>query len=261
MQVPDTRGYYLVVVPGLERSRFRDERMTGAVFSYALLAALATALLVAAVTDLRRREIGNRLNLGIALAAPLWWLAIGLGPTAIAIQIVLTAVTFAVACGLFVAGQMGGGDVKLITALALWFAPQSFLQLVMLMAILGGGGSLVLAAFNMKRVPGETIRDALAVIAALTWVACIAVMVIAVATHRPILPPAAIAAVAGAMPGTGAIALALAIVAMLVFGMRHILARQKAPVDVPYGIAISAASLWVIGTQTLSTAWIAARMG
>ena len=50
----------------------------GTLISYALLAGLATALLLAALTDLRRREIDNGLNGAIALAAPLYWLASGL---------------------------------------------------------------------------------------------------------------------------------------------------------------------------------------
>ena len=49
-------------------------------FTYVLLGALAIALLVAIVTDLRSRTIGNRLNAAIALAAPLFWWASGLAP-------------------------------------------------------------------------------------------------------------------------------------------------------------------------------------
>mgnify|MGYP006140044167 CR=1 FL=1 len=47
-------------------------------FKYGLLAGLAIALLVAAFTDLRSRHIGNWLNGGIALGAPLFWWANGL---------------------------------------------------------------------------------------------------------------------------------------------------------------------------------------
>jgi prepilin peptidase CpaA len=47
--------------------------------SYGLLAALAIALLVAAYTDMRRRQIDNELNAIIALAAPLFWWASHMG--------------------------------------------------------------------------------------------------------------------------------------------------------------------------------------
>ena len=49
--------------------------MQGSLFSYGLLAALAIALLVAAFTDWRRRQIDNKLTAAIALTAPLFWLA------------------------------------------------------------------------------------------------------------------------------------------------------------------------------------------
>jgi prepilin peptidase CpaA len=48
-------------------------------FQYVLLAALAIALVVAAVTDIRRRQIDNWLNAAIALTAPLYWWASDLG--------------------------------------------------------------------------------------------------------------------------------------------------------------------------------------
>jgi prepilin peptidase CpaA len=108
-------------------------------FKYGLLAALAIALLVAAFTDLRSRRIGNWLNGGIALAAPLFWWASGLTlwPD-IALQLGIAFGTFAVLAGLFAIGAMGGGDVKLLTALALWIEPMPFLKLLVLMALLGG---------------------------------------------------------------------------------------------------------------------------
>jgi prepilin peptidase CpaA len=39
---------------------------------------------------------------------------------------------------------MGGGDVKLLTALALWFHPMWFLKLLIVMSVLGGLLTLVL---------------------------------------------------------------------------------------------------------------------
>lgn len=98
-------------------------------FKYGLLAALAIALLVAAFTDLRSRQIGNWLNGGIALAAPLFWWASGLTlwPD-IALQLSVALGTFAVLAVLFAMGAMGGGDVKLLTALALWIEPVPFLN-------------------------------------------------------------------------------------------------------------------------------------
>ena len=236
--------------------------MSGAYFSYALLAALATALLIAALTDLRRREINNWLTGSIALAAPLWWLAMGMAPMAIAFQVGLAAVTFAVACVLFATGQMGGGDVKLLGALALWFNPSSFMDLVMLMALIGGGGSIAMAALNMQRKPGEGIRDALAAAVALAWVWGAGAIVFAVATGRPVVSKTTLQALIDHLPGPWALVLGgVVAIVLLMAGFRHIMSRQRSRLEVPYGIAIAAAGLWVLGEQTIAAASMAAQTG
>lgn len=119
--------------------------------SYVLLSGLAIALLLAAFTDLRCRRIDNALNASVALAAPLFWWASGLGWSAIGLQLTVAAACFAVLCGLFALRAMGGGDVKLLTALALWIRPDWFVQLVMIMALLGGALTLAVAAWHIAR--------------------------------------------------------------------------------------------------------------
>lgn len=126
-------------------------------FQYALLAALAIALLVAAVTDLRRREIDNWLNIAIALGAPLFWLASGFGMLEIGFQLGIAVLTFVVMLVLFATGQMGGGDVKLLTALALWITPVWFLRLLIVMAIVGGLLTIVLYIRHRIRRDGSKI--------------------------------------------------------------------------------------------------------
>ncbi|SFG18599.1 prepilin peptidase CpaA [Novosphingobium sp. CF614] len=236
--------------------------MSGGLFSYALLAALATALLTAAFTDLRRREIDNWLNAAIALAAPMWWLAMGFGWLDIGFQLALAGGTFAFACALFAAGQMGGGDVKLLTALALWFTPVSFLQLIVLMAVIGGGASVAMALLNMKRVPGETLRDALAAVVALAWVWGSCAVIFALVTRRPLIDGGTVETILAVLPRIWALALAaLAVAAILTLGLFHIYRRQKSRLPIPYGIAIAAAGLWVLGEQALSAARSATQTG
>ena len=119
---------------------------------FALLCALAVALLIAAATDIRSRRIANKLNAVIALGAPLFWWASGLAiwPD-VAIQIGLAIGTFAVLSILFALKAMGGGDVKLLTALALWIPPAQFVQLLIIMALLGGLLTLVMGAWHVTR--------------------------------------------------------------------------------------------------------------
>ena len=149
---------------------------------YGLLGALAIALLVAAFTDLKRRQIDNWLNAGIALAAPAFWWSSGLAlwPD-VAWQLGIALITFTICAGLFALRWMGGGDVKLLSALALWITPLLFLRLVIIMALVGG-------------------------------------------------------------------------VLTLIFGMWHFMRRQKERLAIPYGVAISAAGLWIISTEYLSFA-------
>lgn len=244
--------------------------MSGGFFSYALLAALATALLVAAFTDLRRREIDNELNAAIALAAPLWWLLHGYGWSQVGFQLALALGTFVLASLLFLIRQMGGGDLKLLVALALWFTPDSFMQLIVLMAVLGGGASIAMASFNMRRVPGETLRDVLSWAIALAWVWCACAIAFALITHRPLIDGGTIDTVMDVVPeawaGTWAAVWALGIAALVVvlifsLGFLHILRRQKSQLPIPYGVAISAAGLWVLGEQALTAARLAGQTG
>ena len=94
-------------------------------FKYGLLAALAIALLVAAFTDLRSRKIGNWLTGAIALGAPLFWWACDMplwadpwSQASVAAQLGIALLTFVILAVLFALRAMGGGDVKLLTALA-----------------------------------------------------------------------------------------------------------------------------------------------
>ncbi len=54
--------------------------MFNGVFTQLLLIALAALLVVAAVIDVRTFTISNRLNLAVALLAPVYWLAVPLAP-------------------------------------------------------------------------------------------------------------------------------------------------------------------------------------
>lgn len=133
--------------------------MQGGYFSYGLLGALAIALLFAAFSDLRRRQIDNWLNAGIALGAPLFWYASGLSLWDVAWQIGIALASFVVLAGLFAIRAMGGGDVKLLTALALWIQPAWFLKLLIMMALIGGLLTVVCGAWHIARRQ----RDRLAV--------------------------------------------------------------------------------------------------
>lgn len=109
-----------------------------------LAVVLAALLLAAGIEDARTREISNAKNAAIALLAPAWWWALGLGWGEMAVQVAMAAVVLAVFLGVFAAGWMGGGDVKMIAALALWLPLGGFVQMLMVMSVLGGAITLAL---------------------------------------------------------------------------------------------------------------------
>jgi prepilin peptidase CpaA len=110
---------------------------TGA--AWILLSLLALMLLAASAWDLRTRTIPNSLVAAVALLAPVFWWSTGLPiwPDA-ALQVGVALLVFALFAAAFAIGAMGGGDVKLIGALALWLPWQAVLALLVIMSLAGG---------------------------------------------------------------------------------------------------------------------------
>ena len=104
-----------------------------------MIAILAAMLIVAATGDLRTRTIPNWLNGAIALGAIPFWLVSGLSVWPdMAIQIGVALAVFALFALAFHLGAMGGGDVKMVAALALWLPLGAVIKLLVIMSIAGG---------------------------------------------------------------------------------------------------------------------------
>jgi prepilin peptidase CpaA len=116
-----------------------------------LLLALAAILVVAAAIDVRTFTISNRLNLTVALLAPIYWLSISLPWGGVGIQLAAGIGVFVLLAAAFYAGMMGGGDVKLAAALALWFSPASTIKFLVLMSLAGGVLTLGLLAWHRAK--------------------------------------------------------------------------------------------------------------
>lgn len=115
----------------------------------ALSLCIIAVLAAAAITDLKARVISNRLVfclVPIALGMMTLRMLFG-GPAMTAILWPLAAATLVFACGLllFARGMMGGGDVKLITALALCLPVNSIMPFLVLMTLIGGLVALLTA--------------------------------------------------------------------------------------------------------------------
>jgi prepilin peptidase CpaA len=127
--------------------------------SWMLIFCLAAALAVAAVYDWRSRIIPNRLNIAIAALAIPFWLVSGLSlwPD-VALQVATAAGLFALFALAFRFGAMGGGDVKLVSALALWLPPLATLKLLVIMSIAGGFLTLAMVIRHRIAKPGHVLE-------------------------------------------------------------------------------------------------------
>ena len=119
---------------------------------YVLLGGLAIGLLISAYTDIRHRLILNAVTAPIALAAPLYWYAIGeFSLIGIGTHLTIAAAVFVFFALLFRFGAMGGGDVKLFSALALWFDLVWVMRLVVVASLLGALVTIIFWLIHKRR--------------------------------------------------------------------------------------------------------------
>ncbi|HOB12799.1 MAG TPA: prepilin peptidase [Novosphingobium sp.] len=222
--------------------------MSDVEFRYLLLGGLAIALAIAAVTDLRRRQIDNWLNAAIALCAPLYWWAsnLTLWPD-VAWQIGICLIVFFGFAVIFARGGMGGGDVKLLAALALWLPPMVFFSVLFLTSLVGGAMSMVAGARNLSLGSGDSGKRSLAFSATTLWVLGSCYIAWVMNGGKPLdataLLPAAIVKIA-----------LFALLGLTAVGAIVVSRNQKSRLPVPYGLAISTGGLLVIFTQFLPSA-------
>jgi prepilin peptidase CpaA len=126
--------------------------MGGPSLTTTVLVALVLLLVSAGMQDARSREIANWKNAGIALLAPVWWWSNGLALwPEVALQFGLAVIVFAAFVAAFHFGWMGGGDVKMIGALALWLPLQPLVWMLIVMSLLGGVLTVVLVIDHSVR--------------------------------------------------------------------------------------------------------------
>ena len=116
---------------------------------------LFLALLLAALEDLWRLEIEDWLSGGVAAAA-LLAAALAWPGTAIWQNLLLSALVLGAGTLLFQRGWMGGGDVKLLAACALWFDLSAGGKMLVAVAIAGGLESLLIMVLRLIPWP-ETV--------------------------------------------------------------------------------------------------------
>ena len=108
----------------------------------------AGLLLWASASDLMDFRIPNRASLAIAALYPIFLLSLWLGGASAdwAGGILAGAAVFVGGFTLFAFGLVGGGDVKLLTAVALWAGLGDLVPLLLVVGLTGGLLSLALIA-------------------------------------------------------------------------------------------------------------------
>lgn len=115
------------------------------------LAIVAALLVIAAISDMRRYMIPNWLTLGIALAFAASRFVSPFNLLDLSQRIAAAALLLLVGFILFARNLFGGGDVKLIAALALWLGLAALPRFLLLMSLAGGVLALTLLLVRWMR--------------------------------------------------------------------------------------------------------------
>lgn len=122
----------------------------------AILAVYVFALVFAALSDLVSLRIPNWLTGALALGFPVAALIAGIGLSGPGIDwishIEAAAAVFAVGAMLFACRILGGGDVKLLAAMALWCGIHLLVPLIFLTAVIGGVFALIVLGLRHSLV-------------------------------------------------------------------------------------------------------------
>lgn len=111
-------------------------------------------LMLAAITDLRERRIPNWLTAAVVALYPL---GVVLGPDRPAwlAAVAIAVAVFALGALLYAKALIGGGDVKLITAVSLWAGPELLGTFALVTALAGGALGMAALWYQRWRVPIE----------------------------------------------------------------------------------------------------------
>lgn len=148
--------------------------MNGEALTYALVGGLAIALIYSIYTDVRYRLIFNRVTLLIALAAPAYWATTGgFNLPEIGLHLLTATIVFIFFLIAFRFGAMGGGDVKLFAALALWWHWIDVVRMVLYASILGALVTIVFVVIHKAKQQDGKARIPYGVAIALAglWIA------------------------------------------------------------------------------------------
>jgi prepilin peptidase CpaA len=116
-----------------------------------VIALFMATLIYAAMTDFKRLEISNMASLFITLLFIPAAVMAELSFTNIMLHYAWAFGILVVGAIIFALGLIGGGDVKLLAGVAVWFEAGDLVDLVMYIALLGG--ALAVIMLSAKKIP------------------------------------------------------------------------------------------------------------
>lgn len=118
-----------------------------------LLAILPGMVIVAALSDVTSMTIPNWISAVLVVGFFPTALIVGLDLASVATHVGVAVVALVVVMGLFALGWLGGGDAKLIAAVALWMGVSGAGLFVLWIAVAGGVLSLMLMIMRACLAP------------------------------------------------------------------------------------------------------------
>ena len=116
--------------------------------AYLILAVFPAALLVAAANDIYEFKIPNWVSIILICAYPVAGMAVGASPRVIAEGLLIGAGALTIGFALYAGRIVGGGDAKLLAAIAPWMGAKAIGVFLFYTAMLGLVVTIVVAVFR-----------------------------------------------------------------------------------------------------------------
>jgi len=121
----------------------------------------------AMITDLRELRVPNWVPLSIA--GLFLFPSVTEGASGLPMHLLIAAAVLVAGFAMFVAGVFGGGDAKLLSALALWMGPANLVAFVLLTTLFGGATAVVLVGLKKLLIFNPALENHAAIARPLAW--------------------------------------------------------------------------------------------
>tara|TARA_R110000824_G_scaffold118960_14_gene272263 strand:+ start:397078 stop:397593 length:516 start_codon:yes stop_codon:yes gene_type:complete len=123
------------------------------------IAIFCLAMIFAGLRDLTTMTIPNWLTLGLTVMFFVAALLVSMPLAEIAQHTAIGFVTLLVGMAFFAKGWIGGGDAKLMAAVALWLGWSQALPYFVFASVFGGGLTLLILGYRNLPLPGFVMRQ------------------------------------------------------------------------------------------------------